>query len=118
MAIGIPGIDEAIFNDLMDGDENIFKAVLSTFVDKMPGSLAKLTNPTTETLEDYRIRVHAVKGACANICAEELRIEALDLEMKAKSGDLIGVQVRNSAFIKEVEELVEKAKAWLENHQE
>jgi HPt (histidine-containing phosphotransfer) domain-containing protein len=116
MAIGIPGINEAIFNDLLDGDEYIFKTVLTTFVDKMPGSLAKLANPTQETLEDYRILVHAVKGACANICAEDLRKKALDLEMKAKGGDLAGVQAGNGAFIKEMEEIVEKAKDWLKSH--
>jgi len=116
MAIGIPGIDETIFNDLLDGDEDLFKTVLSTFVDKTPGSLAKLANPTKETLEDYRILVHAVKGACANICAEDLRKKAFDLETKAKGGDLAGVQAGNGALIKEVEEMVEKAKVWLKSH--
>jgi len=117
MAIGIPGIDEAIFNDLLDGDEDIFKTVFTSFAEKMPVSLAKLTNPTKETLEDYRIRVHAVKGACAAICAEDLRKKAFDLEMKAKEGDLAGVQAGNDALIKEVEEMIEKAKAWLKSHQ-
>jgi len=117
MAIGIPGIDEAIFNDLLDGDEDIFKIVLTTFVEKMPASLAKLANPAQETLEDYRIRVHAVKGACATVCAENLRKKAFDLEMKAKGGDLAGVQAGNGALIKEIEEMIEKAKVWLKSHQ-
>jgi len=117
MAIGIPDIDEAVFNDLLDGDEDLFKTVLTTFVDKTPGSLAKLANPTQETLKDYHIRVHAVKGACATVCAENLRKKAFDLEMKAKGGDLVGVQAENGAFIKEVEEMIEKSKAWLKSHQ-
>jgi len=116
MAIGIPGVDEAIFNDLLDGDEDLFKTVLITFVEKTPISLAKLANPTKETLEDYRILVHAVKGACANICAENLRKKAFDLEMRAKAGDLAGVQAGNAPLIKEVEEIIEKAKDWLKNH--
>jgi HPt (histidine-containing phosphotransfer) domain-containing protein len=117
MAIGIPGVDEAVFNDLLGGDEDLFMTVLTTFVEKMPVSLTKLANPTKETLEDYRIRVHAVKGACANICAEDLRKKAFDLEMKAKDGDLAGVQAGNGALIKEVEEMIEKSKNWLKNHQ-
>jgi len=116
MAIGIPGVDEAIFNDLLDGDEDLFKTVLTTFVEKTPISLAKLANPTKKTLEDYRILVHAVKGACANICAEDLRKKAFDLEMKAKEGDLAGVQAGNASFIKGVEEIIEKSKNWLKNH--
>jgi len=117
MAIGIPGVDEANFNNLFDGDEDLYKAVLTTFAENMPVSLAKLANPTKETLEDYRIRVHALKGACANICAEDLREKALYLEMKAKGGDLTGVQAGNGALIKEVEEMIEKVKAWLKSHQ-
>jgi HPt (histidine-containing phosphotransfer) domain-containing protein len=116
MAIGIPGVDEAVFNDLLDGDEELFKTVLATFVDKAPGSLAKLVNPTAGTLEDYRILVHAMKGACANICAEDLRKKAFHLEMKAKEGDLAGVQAGNEAFIKEMEGMIERAKVWLKSH--
>jgi HPt (histidine-containing phosphotransfer) domain-containing protein len=116
MAIGIPGVDEAVFNDLLDGDEDLFKIVLITFVEKTPISLAKLTNPTTETLGDYRILVHAVKSACANICAEDLKKKAFNLEQLAKAGDLAGVQAGNASFIKEVEEIIEKSKDWLKNH--
>ena len=116
MAIGIPGVDEAIFDDLLDGDEDLFKTVLATFVEKTPISLAKLVNPTKETLKDYRILIHAVKGACAIICAEDLRKKAFDLEMKAKAGDLAGVQAGNDALIKGVEEIIEKSKDWLKNH--
>jgi len=116
MAIGIQGVDEAIFQDLLDGDEDLFKTVLASFVDKTPGSLAKLANPTKETLEDYRILVHAVKGACATICAEDLRKKALNLEMLAKGGDLAGVQAGNAPFIKEVEEIIDRSKNWLKSH--
>jgi len=116
MAIGIPGVDEAIFNDLFDGDEDLFITVLTTFVEKTPGSLAKLANPTKETLADYAILVHGVKGACANICAEDLRQKALKLEQLSRGGDLESVLVGNAPFIKEMEDMVERAKNWLKNH--
>jgi len=116
MAIGLTGVDEAVFNDLLDGDEDLFKTVLITFVDKTPGSLAKLANPAKETLDNYRILVHGVKGACANICAEELRQKAYKLEQLAKAGDLAGVQAGNAPFIKEMEDIIERAKNWLKNH--
>jgi len=116
MAINLQGVDEAIFQDLLDGDEDLFKSVLTTFVDKTPGSLAKLANPVKEKLDDYRILVHAVKGACAAVCAEELRKKAYDLEMKAKGGDFDGVQAGNAPFIKEVEDLVARSGSWLKSH--
>jgi HPt (histidine-containing phosphotransfer) domain-containing protein len=116
MALNLQGVDEAKFQELMDGDEDLFITVLTTFVEKTPGTLAKLANPTKETLEDYRILVHAVKGACATISAEELRLKALDLEMKAKGGDLDGVLAGNAAFLKEVQEMVDRGKGWLKSH--
>jgi HPt (histidine-containing phosphotransfer) domain-containing protein len=117
MAIGLPGVDEGIFNDLLDGDEDLFMTVLTTFVEKTPGSLAKLANPTKETLADYAILVHGVKGACANICAEQLRQKALKLEQLSRAGDLNGVLAGNAPFIKEVQDMVEKGKTWLKSHQ-
>jgi len=116
MALNLQGVDEAKFQELMDGDEDLFVTVLTTFVEKTPGTLAKLANPTKETLEDYRILVHAVKGACATISAEELRLKALDLEMKAKAGDLAGVLAGNAALLKEVQEMVDRGKGWLKSH--
>jgi len=118
MAIGIAGVDEGIFQDLLDGDEELFVTVLRTFVEKMPGSLAKLANPTTETLADYAILVHGVKGACSIICAEELRQKALKLEQLSRAGDLAGVLAGNAPFIKEMEDLVGRAQNWLNNHPE
>jgi len=116
MAIGLQGVDEAIFNDLLDGDEDLFTTVLKTFVEKTPGSLAKLANPTKENLAEYAILVHGVKGACANICAEELRQKALKLEQQSRAGDLNSVLAGNAPFIKEMEALVERAKNWLQSH--
>jgi len=116
MAIGIPGIDERRFQELMDGDEDMFETVLSTFVEKTPGSLAKLANPTNENLADYAIIVHGVKGACASICAEELSQKAYKLEQLSRAGNLVEVQAGNGPFLKETEDFIVKLKDWLKNH--
>jgi len=116
MAINLEGINEGVFNDLMDGDEDLFTTVLSTFIDKTPGSLAKISNPTKETLEDYRILVHGLKGACATICAEELRLKAYSLEQHAKAGDYVAVLSENAQFIEEMKSMVERAKEWMNSH--
>jgi len=116
MAINLEGIDEGVFNDLMDGDEDLFTSVLSTFIDKTPGSLAKISNPTKEKLEEYRILVHGLKGACATICAEELRLKAYSLEQCAKAGDYDGVLAENAKFIEAMNSMVERAKEWINSH--
>jgi len=116
MAIGIPGVDEGIFQDLMDGDEDLYVSVLSSFIEKTPSVLVKLAAVSKETLPDYAITVHGLKGACANICAEEARKMALSLEQKARAGDLAGVQAENGPFLKYVEDLMVKLKEWHKKH--
>jgi HPt (histidine-containing phosphotransfer) domain-containing protein len=116
MAISIPGIDEGVFNDLFDGDEELYGSVLSSFVSKTPSVLSKLSEVSSETLPAYTDTVHGLKGACANICAEEARKMALDLELKAKAGDLAYCQANNGPFIKYMEDLVPKLQDWLEKH--
>ena len=117
MAIGLPEIDEGSFNDLMDGDEDLYASLLSSFIDKTPAVLSKLATVTKETLPDYATTVHGLKGACANICAEEARKMALSLEQKSRAGDLAGVQAENGPFLKYVEDLLVKLKDWLKKHQ-
>jgi len=115
MAINIPEIDENIFRDLMDSDEDLYVSVLSSFIEKTPAVLSKLAVVSKETLPDYATTVHGLKGACANICAEEARQKALKLEQMSRAGDLAGVEADNAAFLKYVEDLLVKLKDWLKN---
>jgi len=116
MALGIPGIDEAIFNDLMDGDEELYVSVLSSFIEKTPSVVSKLASVTKETLAEYAVNIHGFKGACANICAEKARQMALSMEQKAKAGDLAGVQAEIGPFLKHIDELMPKLKDWYGKH--
>ena len=117
MAIGIQGVDEKSFNDLMDGDEELYTSVLSSFVSKTPSVLTKLKDVSNETLGDYATTIHGFKGACANICAEEARKMALSLEQKSRAGDLAGVLAENGPFIKHMEDLMVKLEDWLKKRQ-
>ncbi|MDR2702288.1 MAG: Hpt domain-containing protein [Spirochaetaceae bacterium] len=117
MALNIPGVDEGVFGDLFDGDEEVYVSVLSSFIDKTPAVLSKLATVSADNLKDYADTVHGLKGACANVCAEEARKMALELEMAAKGGDLAAVQAKNGTFLKYVEDLLPKLKDWYKNHQ-
>jgi len=116
MAIGIPGIDEGIFNDLMDGDEELYVDVLSSFIEKTPSVVSKLAAVSQDTLAEYATNVHGFKGACANICAEEARKMAYSLEQKARAGDLAGVQAEIGPFLKYIDGLMPKLKEWYGKH--
>jgi len=117
MLIEIPGIDEEIFKSLLDSDEELFKSLISSFINKMPAVLNKLAVVSKETLPDYAKNIHGLKGACANICAEEARKTALNLEQKSKAGDLDGVLAENRHFLNYMGELIGNLEKWLKNHQ-
>jgi len=116
MALNISGIDEGIFADLMDSDEDLYISVLESFVSKTPDVLKKLAAVTKESLPDYATTVHGLKGACANICAEEARKMALNLEQKSRAGDWDSVQAENAPFLKYVEDLLVKLREWQKSH--
>jgi len=116
MALEIPGVDEAIFNELMDGDEELYKSILSSFIDKTPSVIKKLTGVTKLTLGDYATTVHGFKAACANICADEAKKMAANLETMAKERDWAGVQAENGPFLKYIDELMTGLNDWYGKH--
>ncbi|MCL1958777.1 MAG: Hpt domain-containing protein [Spirochaetes bacterium] len=117
MLIGIPGIDEETFKDLLDGNKELFISLVNSFVNKTPSTISKLTPISKETLPEYAKNIHGLKGACANICAQEAKKMAFNLEQKSKTGDLDGVLTENEKFLKYMEELIGNLEKWLKNHQ-
>jgi HPt (histidine-containing phosphotransfer) domain-containing protein len=114
MAIGIPGIDEGIFVDLLGGDEELYASIIDSFINGTPTTLKKLASVSKNTLADYAITVHGFKGTCATICAEEARKMAFSLEQKARAGDFAGVLAENGPFLKYAEDLLNRIKDWYE----
>jgi HPt (histidine-containing phosphotransfer) domain-containing protein len=118
MAAIITGVDEQSLIHLFEGNTALYVSVLRSFVGNAPGLLSGLHNVSQATLADYINIIHGLKGACANICAEEARKKALKLEMMAKSGDLPGLMACNEAFLKYMDELLAGLQTWLKNYKE
>ena len=112
--IKILGVDAEAALELLDDDMEIYLAVLNSYVANTPGTLENLRNVTKETLPDYAINVHGVKGICAGIGAMEASEKCKKLELMAKAGDLEGVLAINSEVVKSIDKLVVDIKAWLE----
>ena len=113
MPIEIPGIDtEAVFS-LYDDDE-VYRTILRTFVSKIPAVLDKIREVSSETLPDYMIKIHALKGSGGSIGARKTMAAAANLEAMAKKGDLAGVIAGNNIFLEETRVLVENIRSWLE----
>ena len=117
-SINITGVDAEKGLALYGGDQNIYIAVLRSFVSNVKNVIDKLRYVSGETLGDYAVNVHGLKGICAGIGAEETRQAAFMLEKAAKSGDLAGVLTENEALLNETEELVSAIQGWFDNQEE
>ena len=116
MKIEIPGVDVEKGLDLYDDDTEIYLTVLRSYASNTPVVLDKMRNVSAETLPNYAICIHGVKGTSANIGAEELRQAAMKLEAMAKAGDLSGILAQNDAFLKRADKLMENIQRWLRQH--
>ncbi|MDR0998308.1 MAG: response regulator, partial [Treponema sp.] len=81
------------------GTEETYLRVLQSYVTHTPELLEKLRSLSRETLPQYAITVHGLKGASYGICAGEIGKEAEELEFAAKAGDYEKVNSKNAAFI-------------------
>jgi len=113
MVIEIPGVDTKKGLSLYVGSRKVYLPLLRSYTANTPGILDKLRSVSAETLPDYVINVHGLKGTSAGIGAEAVREAALELENKSRSGDLQGVLAKNDKLIAEAETLVANIKAWL-----
>ena len=116
ITIDIPGVDTERGISLYGGDTKIYLPLLRSYAVSTPKILEKLGAVTKETLSEYVIAVHGLKGTSANIGAEALREEAFNLEKISRAGDIEGVLSQNNKLIKDAEVIVANIKAWLERY--
>jgi PAS domain S-box-containing protein len=114
--ISIPGVDTEKGLSLYGDDLDIYLPALHSYIYNIPDTLDKLRVVSEETLPEYAINVHGLKGTSAGIGAETIREAALNLENLAKAGDLQGVLAGNGKLIEETENILANIKAWLEKY--
>jgi len=113
--ISIPGVDTKKGLSLYAGETDIYIPLLRSYITNTPATLAKLKAVTKETLGDYVITVHGLKGTSAGIGAEAIRETAFELETKSRAGDLQGVLDKNDTLIANTEVIVANIKEWIEH---
>jgi HPt (histidine-containing phosphotransfer) domain-containing protein len=111
--IDIPGINSRLGLSLYDDDRDMYLFVLRSYADSIPAELDKLRHVSGQSLPDYAIDVHTVKGASAGIGAKSLTEFAKRLELMAKGGDLSGVLSENEQFLREADALIADIRKWL-----
>jgi PAS domain S-box-containing protein len=116
MVIDIPGVDTEKGLSYYGGEIDIYLMLLRSFVTNTQKNLDKMENVSKETLSDYVITVHGLKGTSAGIGAETIREAAKNLETMSREGNLSGVLAQNGKLIKDTETVVANIKEWLEQH--
>jgi PAS domain S-box-containing protein len=80
--------DKPLFSHRLMGDESLMKQVVENFLADMPQQLADIEEAGREGERDAIAKLaHKIKGASANMAAEEMSACAQQLEQAAKEGD-------------------------------
>jgi CheY-like chemotaxis protein/anti-sigma regulatory factor (Ser/Thr protein kinase) len=99
---GVEGIDMEAGIARYEG-EAAYMGVLRSYAIHTPELLEKLRALSPDTLPDYAIAVHGLKGASYGICAEGIGKQAEKLEQAAKAGDYGTLERENAGFIHQVD---------------
>jgi HPt (histidine-containing phosphotransfer) domain-containing protein len=108
----VPGIDLAEGRDRY-GDDQIYLEILRSYAATMPDFLDTLRNVSRETLDEYIVTIHGIKGASYQIYAGKTGREAETLEAAARAKDMKTLETRGGDFIKTLERLLENLRAFL-----
>lgn len=105
-----PAINEKAALALCDGDEEFFHEILQVFVADAITHLEKLKNAIKNKDVDFTQRhAHALKGASGNICADNFKSIATQIERAAKNKDLTETDLLYADLYKEYVKIKEFA---------
>jgi len=102
----IPALDIPGGIKYFGGNEKIYMDTLCSYADNTGSLLEQLKTVNEETLTDYAIVVHGIKGSSRGICAFTAGDMAEKLEKAAKAGNYAFVEENNKDFIGHVEDLI------------
>ncbi len=89
VAADIPVFDESDYMRRNLGDRELAQDVINMFVESTPGYLSALQKQLdTRNTVGVRMQAHTIKGACATVGAELMRMTSQRVEQLAKSGEL------------------------------
>jgi HPt (histidine-containing phosphotransfer) domain-containing protein len=103
----IPGIDTAKGIALTGGTVAAYRQVLSLFCKDAQDRMALLQKePAVNALSTFITQVHALKSASASIGAQEVSVQAAELENAGKTADMAFISEHLPVFAQQLAELV------------
>ncbi|MDR1979251.1 MAG: response regulator [Synergistaceae bacterium] len=101
----IEGLDIARGHSRFGGEKGYMEVVRS-YATHTPGLLDNLRDAREETLSEYAVAVHGLKGSSYGICADDIGKMAEELEFAARRGEFGTVRAKNGELIRRVEALL------------
>ena len=89
------------------GDEQTYLDTLRSYAKNTAPLLEQIKTAGEDTLNDYAIIVHGIKGSSRGICAELVGTLAEKLEHAAKAGDYSFIEENNATLIKLAADLIQ-----------
>ncbi|MDR1979845.1 MAG: response regulator [Synergistaceae bacterium] len=117
-AADIDGVDFEKALSRFNGNTKSLFDVFRSYAKHTPAILERLRAPTAESLRDYAIAVHGVKGSSYGVCANAVGKLAEELEAAAKKNDLEFVLAQNDAFLSAAERLIDALRSMLKSLEE
>jgi len=102
----IPGLDIAKGIKRFGGDEKTYIDVLRSYYASVSSMLDKIESFNEESIADYIIKVHGIKGTSFDIFAGDVAEEAKNLEAAGKAADLEFIKANHPAFMEKARKLV------------
>jgi HPt (histidine-containing phosphotransfer) domain-containing protein len=96
------------------GQPAIYLRILKVFVKSTPALLESLASVTPETIADYTISVHGLKGSCYSISAMALGDEAKELEFASRAFDWERVERDTPLLIDHVNAVIDQLEEVIE----
>jgi len=96
----IPGLDIVRGLKRFDGNEKVFLDVLRSYAAGVSSMLDKIEVFDENSLSDYIIKVHGIKGISTDISADKIAKEAKDLEEAGKAKDMNFINSNHGDFMK------------------
>jgi CheY-like chemotaxis protein len=93
------------------GKAEAYMKIIRSYVAHTPALLDSLRSVSDETLGEYAVTIHGIKGSSYGMCADKVGRMAEDLEHAAKRRDIETVKSKNGAFIDAAESLISQLSA-------
>lgn len=95
----VHGLDLQKGVEKFNGNYEVYYKIIATFVRDVCEKLKLLENVTPDSLADYALTVHGIKGSCYGIGANFAGDKAAELEKLAKSKEIEKVRSLNPEFL-------------------